>query len=432
MQLNNQKLKNNEHISESKEKIKIHIIGAGISGLIAAKVLEESGYSPTLIESSNNVGGRIKTIIKEGYQLDKGFQVLLTEYPKAKKHLDYRALRLQKLVSGACIFINNKQFIIGNPIRNISLLIPTLFSDIGNISDKLKILKLYLYLRFKSIEKIFSSKELKTIDYLKKSGFSKKIIENFFEPFFAGIFLETELSTSSRMFEFVFKMFAQGDVAIPESGIQEIPYQIAKKLTRTNFMFSTQVDKILEGEIILKNKSKIKSDYTIIATEVKNLLEGHNLSSVKWKSCVNFYFEIEKKSLGNGLIGLLPGKNTVINNIFFVSGIKSKITGAKQLLSVTVIDTKSFSNGNLIDRVKYELKKYCRINVIRLISQFNITKSLPDLHDISNTKTPSEFQISDSIFLAGDHELNPSLNAAITSGEMSALQLIKIDKLNNL
>ena len=234
------------------------------------------------------------------------------------------------------------------------------------------------------------------------------------------------------MFEFVFKMFAQGDVAIPESGIQEIPYQIAKKLTRTNFMFSTQVDKILEGEIILKNKSKIKSDYTIIATEAKNLLEGHNLSSVKWKSCVNFYFEIEKKSLGNGLIGLLPGKNTVINNIFFVSGIKSKFTGAKQLLSVTVIDSKSFSNGNLIDRVKYELKKYCRINVIRLISQFNITKSLPDLHDISNTKTPSEFQISDSIFLAGDHELNPSLNAAITSGEMSALQLIKIDKLNNL
>lgn len=431
MQLNNQKLKNNEHISESKEKIKIHIIGAGISGLIAAKVLEESGYSPILIESSNNVGGRIKTIIKEGYQLDKGFQVLLTEYPKAKKHLDYRALRLQKLVSGACIFINNKQYIIGNPIRNISLLIPTLFSDIGNISDKLKILKLYLYLRFKSIEKIFSSKELKTIDYLEKWGFSKKIIENFFEPFFAGIFLETELSTSSRMFEFVFKMFAQGDVAIPESGIQEIPYQIAKKLTRTNFMFSTQVDKILEGEIILKDKSKIKSDYTIIATEAKNLLEGRNLSSVKWKSCVNFYFEIKQKSLGNGLIGLLPGKNTVINNIFFVSGIKSKITGAKQLLSVTVIDSKSLSNGELIDRVKYELKKYCRINVIRLISQFNVTKSLPDLHDISNTKTPSEFQISDTIFLAGDHELNPSLNAAITSGEMSALQLIKVDKLNN-
>tara|TARA_B100000963_G_scaffold354924_1_gene372267 strand:+ start:1 stop:1251 length:1251 start_codon:yes stop_codon:yes gene_type:complete len=415
----------------SEEKIKIHIVGAGISGLIAAKVLEENGYSPTLIESSNDVGGRIKTFIKDGYQIDKGFQVLLTEYPKAKKHLDYKALKLQKLVSGASIFINNKQYTIGNPINNISLLIPTLFSDIATVADKLKILRLYLYLRFKSLEKIFLSKELKTIDYLKKYGFSKKIINYFFKPFFAGIFLETELSTSSRMFEFVFKMFAQGDVAIPESGIQEIPYQISKKLTKTNFKFNTQVDKIYDGEIVLKNKIKIKSDYTIVATEAENLLDGHNLSSVKWKSCINFYFETDKKSLRNGVIGLLPGNNTVINNIFFVSGIKSRINGLKQLLSVTVIDSKSFSNADLIDRVKYELKRYCGINVIRLISQFNILKSLPDLHNISYTKIPSEFQISDSIFLAGDHELNPSLNAAITSGEMSALQLIKVDKLNN-
>ena len=234
------------------------------------------------------------------------------------------------------------------------------------------------------------------------------------------------------MFEFVFKMFTQGDVAIPESGIQEIPYQIAKKLTKTNFMFNTQVDKIYDGEIVLKNKNKIKSDYTIVATEVKSLLDGHNLSSVKWKSCVNFYFETNKNSIKNGLIGLVTGNNTVINNLFFVSGIKSKTTGPKELLSVTVIDPKSYSNEDLIDRVEYELKKYCGINVIRLISQFNIPKSLPDLKDISFTKKLFEFQISDTIFLAGDQKLNPSLNAAITSGEMSALQLINIDEMNKL
>ena len=96
-----------EHIRKSK---KICIVGAGVSGLIAAKVLEENGYFPTLIESSNDVGGRLKTIIKEGYQLDIGFQVLLTEYPKAKKHLDYKELKLQKLVSGACIFSKNKKY----------------------------------------------------------------------------------------------------------------------------------------------------------------------------------------------------------------------------------------------------------------------------------------------------------------------------------
>lgn len=409
----------------AKRKIKINIIGAGVSGLIAAKVLEDNGYYPTLIESSDSVGGRIKTLNIEGYQLDKGFQVLLTEYPEAKKHLDFKALKLQKLIPGASIFKNNKQYIIGNPMKNISLLIPTLFSDIGTFADKLKIIKLYLYLRFKSIEKIFLSKEIKTIEYLEKYEFSNKIINHFFKPFFAGIFLETELSTSSRMFEFVFKMFAQGNVAIPESGMQEIPKQIAKKLIKTNFIFNTHVDKISEGEITTKNNIKIKSDYTIIATEVKNLIDGYNFSSVKWKSCVNFYFETDKKSMKSGLIGIIPGNNTIINNIFFVSGIKSKITGPKELLSVTVINSKSFSKVDLIDRVKYELKKYCGINVVRLINQFNIPKSLPDLKDISNNKRSSDFQISESIFLAGDHKLNGSLNAAITSGEMSALQLIK-------
>ena len=149
------------------------------------------------------------------------------------------------------------------------------------------------------------------------------------------------------------------------------------------------------------------------------------------EECVNFYFEIDKKSLRGGLIGLIPGDNSVINNIFFVSGIKSKIAGIKELLSVTVIDSKSFSNVDIIDSVEYEVKKYCDINVIRLISQFNIPKSLPDLDDISYTKISSEFQISESIFSAGDQELNGSLNAAITSGEMSAFQLIKIDKSNN-
>ena len=33
---------------------RIHIIGAGISGLIAAQVLENYGYKPTIIEGSNS------------------------------------------------------------------------------------------------------------------------------------------------------------------------------------------------------------------------------------------------------------------------------------------------------------------------------------------------------------------------------------------
>ena len=77
-------------------------------------------------------------------------------------------------------------------------------------------------LQKKTFESIFKEKEISTINYLKNCGFSQKVIDNFFKPFFNGIFLETDLVTSSRMFEFVFKMFGKGLAVIPKKGMQEI------------------------------------------------------------------------------------------------------------------------------------------------------------------------------------------------------------------
>ena len=45
----------------NKKDLKIHIIGAGVSGLIAARVLENHGFSPVIIEATDRVGGRVKT-----------------------------------------------------------------------------------------------------------------------------------------------------------------------------------------------------------------------------------------------------------------------------------------------------------------------------------------------------------------------------------
>ncbi|MDG1346167.1 MAG: NAD(P)/FAD-dependent oxidoreductase, partial [Crocinitomicaceae bacterium] len=119
-----------------KKDYKIHIIGAGVSGLIAAKVLEENGFYPTVIEATERVGGRIKTDIVNGYQLDHGFQVLLTAYPAAQKYLNFEALDLQKILSGATIIKEQKQKIIGDPLRDLSFLWSAVFSTTGNILDK--------------------------------------------------------------------------------------------------------------------------------------------------------------------------------------------------------------------------------------------------------------------------------------------------------
>ena len=184
----------------------IYIIGAGISGLIAAYELEQAGYTPVVLEKSDTVGGRVRTVKKNGYHLDLGFQVLLDAYPLANTYLDMDALHLQRLESGSQIYVEGKRYLIGDALRNIRLLVPTLLADIGSLTDKVKVLALSRRLKKKSLNAIFGSPETSTLDYLQSQGFSNKIIDRFFRPFFSGIFLESELRTSSRMFEFVYKV----------------------------------------------------------------------------------------------------------------------------------------------------------------------------------------------------------------------------------
>src|ERR1700739_560976 len=64
------------------------------------------------------------------------------------------------------------------------------------------------------------------------------MMHRFSSPFLAGIFLEHELRTSSRYFQFLFRMFAYGDAAVPENGMEMLPRQLAVRLksgtVRTN------------------------------------------------------------------------------------------------------------------------------------------------------------------------------------------------------
>lgn len=403
----------------------IYIIGGGISGLIAAITLEAKGYAPTIIEATDRVGGRVKTDIVDGYQLDHGFQVLLEAYPKAKEYLDYPALELQAFLPGATIYKNRKSQTIGDPTRSLKMLLPTMRSSIGTLGDKLKILKLNKELKKKSIEAIFNDKETTTLEYLRKRGFSQPIICDFFKPFFSGIFLETALDTSSRMFEFVYKMFGEGMATLPKTGVEAIPKQLKAKLNKTSFLLNTRVKSLASGEILLENGQALQSDYTIIATEASSLVSNLRDQDVPWKSCVNLYFEADPPTDAKALIGLIADENTRINNIFYHNTVITKSKGSKSLLSVTVVDDNELGEEALVASVISELATYCTIKNVNFLKAYVIKKALPNINHVRMDCEASETQLTDSIFLAGDHLLNGSLNAAMVSGEKAAQGVIE-------
>ena len=61
---------------------KVLVIGAGISGLAAAKNLNDSGYDVTILEAKDRIGGRLYTDRSLGVPLEVGANWIHDNNPK--------------------------------------------------------------------------------------------------------------------------------------------------------------------------------------------------------------------------------------------------------------------------------------------------------------------------------------------------------------
>ena len=206
------------------------IIGAGLAGLSCALSLEAAGVSASLLEAMEAPGGRVCTDSVEGFLLDRGFQVMLTAYPEAKRLLDESALPWKKFTPGALVWHGGRFHRFADPFRNPIGASRFLFDSIVPLSDKLRVAKLRARVQEGTIAELFTRTEKTTREYLHAFPFSPAIVERFFEPFFGGVFLEQDLVTSSRFFEFLLRMFSVGDTVVPAGGMQQIPLQLASRL----------------------------------------------------------------------------------------------------------------------------------------------------------------------------------------------------------
>ncbi len=404
------------------------IVGAGLAGLTAAKVLKSSGKSVLVVEASKSVGGRVKTDELNGYLLDRGFQVLLTAYPETKRFLDYNALNLCRFSPGALILNKNGSSKLGDPFREPGSLMGTLLSSAGTFMDKLRMLRLKLKLSRKTIEIIFSSTEITTLAYLKREGFSDTIINQFFKPFMTGIFLEDQLSTSSRKFEFVFKMFSEGDAAIPAKGMGMIPLQLAECLSADEIVFNQKVSKIIGRSVITTCGLTYSADFILIATDQLSIPNPHVNFLIDYHSVTNIYFTSKVKPFEAPLIALnaMPGK--LVNNMAVMNQISESYSNNKgALISLSLIGNHSQKKEEELQAsVIAELKTwYPEAANWKHLKTYHIHYALPNDDSVNNLPDEKAFKFDTNCFVCGDHLMNGSINAAMKSGRLAAEAIIK-------
>ena len=127
----------------------MHVVvaGGGLAGLVAARHLAEAGAEVELFEARERVGGRVRTRTVDGHTLDRGFQVLFTAYPAARRELDFEALDLRRFAPGATIARPNHRSTLADPLGDPGAALPTLLNRDVRTADKLRLFRLQRELR---------------------------------------------------------------------------------------------------------------------------------------------------------------------------------------------------------------------------------------------------------------------------------------------
>lgn len=204
------------------------VIGAGLAGLACAADLAAAGVRVSVLESGEEPGGRMRTDVRGGFRLDRGFQVFNTSYPQVKRRLPLRRLGLRPFTPGALVHTPTGRIRFADPTRSpetaVRLLTaghvsPVGAASLGALSARDMLLPPALLRRMP---------DTSTAAALRSWGMPEELVEQFMRPFLSGVFLEDGLVTSSRVFHLVWRSFLRGTLTLPAEGIGAVPRRLAR------------------------------------------------------------------------------------------------------------------------------------------------------------------------------------------------------------
>jgi phytoene dehydrogenase-like protein len=415
--------------------MKIAVVGAGLAGLTCAKILHEGGRDVTVFEASDGVGGRVRSDLQDGFWLDRGFQVLFTAYPAAKRRLNYDELKLRYFEPGAIIAKNGKRTILTDPFRDFGGALPAALSNAVTFTDKIKTLQLSLELKAKKIAEIRQGEDDTTLNYLKKKHFSDKFINNFIRPFYGGIFLDRSLTTSAKAFKYDFKMLSEGETAIPAGGMGMISQQLAEPLLKAKrIRLNSAVRRLIRNNGTVRgvqlDGETFEADIVILATAAPEASHLSGLPTVEGKvSTANLYYSTTQSIYHSKKIVLNADSDAFVNNAVQISNIAPEYSPpGYHLLSATVIGIPALNDDLLLQKGLDDLRRmFAHDNTA--LTALNTAKGLavkrlpyaqfsqpPGIHP----RLPSNKTDLEGLYFAAEFTEASSINAAIISGEKAA------------
>lgn len=405
------------------------VVGAGLAGLACARSLHRAGVPVVVLEASDRPGGRVKTDLVDGFRLDRGFHVHFTAYPNAAAELDNEALKLGNFRKGAMVLHGGKLHRI-DPDRKLEILLLKLL----NLNDK-KTLRNYVgMLQETDVSNVRRMADKPMVEALKDAGFSDGLIEKFVRPFFAGVFLDPDLAVSRKQMAFVWKMIADGNVALPAEGIEALARQIADDLPPYLIRTYSRVESLdrQNGRVVgveLDTHEHLEASAVVLATDAPTAAALSGLPTVEGtKSSVCLYFETPTPCVDGAYLVLNATGEGLVNHVAPLSNAQPAYAPAgKHLCSATVLGNPDLNDTELAAKVQKELETWFPTKGVymwRFLRAYRIRYAqMPQPPGVFGNLPKNETQVP-GLFFAGEFTTNGSVDGALESGLACARKLL--------
>lgn len=395
---------------------RVIVVGAGLAGLRAAGLLQEKGAEVLILEASDRPGGRVRTDIVEGFRIDRGFQVLLTEYPEVKAALDLKALDLRSFAPGARVYRQGTSSVLSDPWRRPIEGLSAAFSGPGTLVDRFRLATFRSAAALASEEDGGDAPRKSFEQALREHGFSDDFIDGFMRPWFGGITLDRSLSTDASYCRFVFRCLAHGDAAVPARGMGAVAEQLAARLRPGSVRTGARVTALDGTKVHIDGGPIEDADRVILATEgpAAARLLGGPVPPSKGVTCLNFVAEAPPYE--GPWLALNGHSRALVNNLAVMSSVSPAYSPDRRaLISATVLGESELTDSALEAAVKDELRGWFGpgVDSWRLLRIDRIAHAQP-----AAIARPGF--VREGVWLAGDHTAQASAHGALKSGSLSA------------
>ena len=394
------------------------MVGAGLAGLACARRLHAAGVDVLVVEASDAVGGRVRTDVVEGMQLDRGFQVHNTGYPEAERVLDHDALDLQRFSAGALVRVGDRLHRVGDPRRTPTWAPATALAPIGSLKDKALIAALAAQAGLPSPDALLSRRETTTREALRARGLSDVVVDRFFRPFLSGVFLEDELVTSSRFFDLVWRSFVRGSRCVPARGMRAIPEQLAGGL---EVRLTAPAEQVRPGQVVVAGERLSPRAVVVAAAapDAGRLLPGLDVPAQR--SVTTHYHLAPERPVAPPAI-VLDGEASgpVANTVVLTNAAPSYAPG-RHLVSSSVVAGPADEPS-----VRAHLARLYGVDTAQWqhVAVYDVQAALP-----SQAPPMGRFcktvRLEQGLYVCGDHRDSASIQGALVSGRRAANAVLR-------